>query len=162
MKKYWELDEFKGEIMYTIRKIYKVEYAHQLKSAYSACCHETIHGHSGVIEVFFSSEIPDKNGMVIDFGEVSTLIKKYIMDNFDHVLILPDSFNKKYLEYLKRYNKKLIITGFNPTAENFCQWLYWDIFNLIKPLGIKRKFFFDKVRFHETETGYAEYSPDQV
>ena len=53
--------------MYTIRKKYRVEYAHQLKNAFTECCFKTIHGHSGVVELFFSSESLDQNNMVVDF-----------------------------------------------------------------------------------------------
>lgn len=144
--------------MYTIRKIYKVEYAHQLKSAYSACCHETIHGHSGIIEVFLSSEHLDKNEMVIDFGEVSVLIKKYLMDTFDHALIIPDLFDKEYIECLKKYNKKLLIVTNNPTAESFCENIYYQLKIILQPIIDKYSDFkIQKIRFHETETGYAEY-----
>lgn len=146
--------------MFTIRKTYKVEYAHQLKKAYSSCCYETIHGHSGVIEVFLSSLVLDENEMVIDFGEISSLIKKYLMDTFDHALIIPDTMDPDYIECLKKHNKKLVITNKNPTAEYFCEKMFDEIKTLLAPI-IKRSsdsFKLKKVRFHETETGYAEYN----
>ena len=146
--------------MHVIRKTYNVEYAHQLRDAYTKECSDTIHGHSGKIEVFFVSDTLDGNDMVIDFGEISGIIKKFIMDIFDHALIVPDSFSKTYLKYLKKYNKKLLVIDRNPTAEYFAESLFWDITNLLKgSLSSNRSISLWKVRFHETETGYAEFQP---
>lgn len=147
--------------MFTIRKKYRVEYAHQLENAYSACCYETIHGHSGIVEVFLSAEQLDKNEMVVDFGEVSSLIKNYLMDEYDHAIIIPGSFSKEYWNCLTKYNKKVKVVSFNPTAEKFAFQIYWDICRILQPAidTGKRVFRVSKVRFHETDTGYAEYSP---
>jgi len=146
--------------MFTIRKTYKVEYAHQLKSAYSAACHETIHGHSGMIELFFISNVLDENKMVVDFGEVSGLVKDYLMKTYDHALIIPSSFDKSYIKCLQKYNKKLMVVDNNPTAESFCETIFWDITTMLTPIiNPTRQFFLYKVRFHETDTGYAEYVP---
>jgi len=140
--------------MYTIRKTYKIEYAHQLKSSFTAGCHETIHGHSGVVELFFKSNQLNRDDMVIDFGEVSHLIKNIVM-NLDHALIMPESLDKKYLNMLCKHNKKLILVPFNPTAEKFAEWLYKSIDAV---LSKKKILLLQSVRFHETETGYAEYT----
>ena len=148
--------------MYTIRKTYKIEYAHQLKSAYTACCHETIHGHSGVVEVFFASDVLDENNMVIDFGYISEIIKKFIVGHYDHALWIPMSFDKEYINCLKKYNKKLFLTEENPTAEFFARGMFLTIVELISKIISKnnnRNFYVKSVRFHETETGYAEFDP---
>jgi len=145
--------------MYTIRKKYNVEYAHQLKTAFTECCFKTIHGHSGVVELFFSSEILDKNNMVIDFGEVSSKIKTYLMDTFDHALFMPNTMDERYLATLGEFNNKLTIVDENPTAEYFARLMFLQINELLNlgggiPGGLR----LTKVRFHETESGYAEYS----
>jgi 6-pyruvoyltetrahydropterin/6-carboxytetrahydropterin synthase len=148
--------------MNVIRKLYKVEYAHQLKNAFTSCCYETIHGHSGIIEIFLSSVELDKNDMVVDFGEVSSLIKNYLMDWFDHAIIIPSSFDREYIDCLKKYNKKVRVTDFNPTAESFAAQIFWNICRVVQPIIDidKRVFRVLKVRFHETDTGYAEYQPE--
>jgi len=147
--------------MYIIRKEYKVEYAHQLQAAYSKCCSDSIHGHSGKIEVYFTSDELDENGMVIDFGEISGIIKEFIMSTLDHALVMPKSMDSAYIKCLQKNNKNVLITDDNPTAEHFAESLYWDICQLIQPIIDKRdnKFKLLKVRFHETDTGYAEYLP---
>jgi len=146
--------------MYTIRKSFKVEYAHQLDSAFTKECYETIHGHSALVEVFFLSNRLDSANMVIDFGKISSLLKEVIME-FDHALIIPCTFHHNYINILKTYNKKLVILDANPTAEYFCKYLYDKISKKLSVVithsvdGIH----FEKIRFHETATGYAEYKP---
>ena len=146
--------------MYTIRKMYKVEYAHQLKSAYSKACSDTIHGHSGIVEIFIDSDMLNDDDMVIDFGKISKLIKSHIMDLLDHALVVPITLNKEYIKWLNKYNKKLRVVERNPTAEFFSNWLYSDITNVLRPVFSKAKqhIRLTTVRFHETDTGYAEFT----
>ena len=74
---------------------------------------------------------------------------------YDHALIVPNSLSSDYIECLKKYNKKLIITDYNPTAEKFAQSLFKIITEILSDYN---DFRLTKVRFHETESGYAEYS----
>lgn len=145
--------------MYVIRKKYTVEYAHQLQDAFTKCCYETIHGHTGTIELFIESDTLDPNEMVIDFGELAKISKSYFRRTLDHALIIPATFDSEYIECLKKYNKKVVVVNSNPTAEYFAESIYWDIKNLLDPIINKgeRIFRLQKVRFHETQTGYAEY-----
>lgn len=136
--------------MYTVRKLFKFEAAHQLASAYSRACSETVHGHSYRVEVFFRSRNLDANGMVIDFGAVTDMIKAIIM-HWDHALIVPASFGKNRITALRRTNKKLYVSAENPTAEWMAKHLY-DTIRAVYPVLLY------KVRVHETDTGYAEYA----
>ena len=135
--------------MFTLRKTFKFEMAHQLINSYTECCHQTIHGHSYVLELFFQSFVLDPTGMVIDFGNISDLVKDYIHKTFDHALIMPESMDKEYLYCLTKYNKKIVIVDYNPTAEEMAKRIY---INLKKKITV-----LCKVRLHETGTGYAEY-----
>jgi len=134
--------------MYTIRKKFKFEMAHQLDMAYSKACSEQIHGHSYICEMFFKGGELDESGMIIDFGEVKDKIKNYI-NSWDHSLVMPNTMPKQYIKCLKKYNKNLKIVNYNPTAENMARDIY----------GYVKSFFPQccKIRLHETDTGYAEY-----
>lgn len=145
-------------MMYTCKKTYKFEYAHQLYSSYTKLCHETIHGHSGKVEIEFMAPngLLNKDEMVIDFGEISANIKSYIMDTYDHALFMPQSFDKDYIETLKKYNKRLIITDCNPTAEYFAHNIYYDVNDILKQMGLRVTA--TKVSFWETDTGCATYT----
>jgi len=141
--------------MHTVRKLIKVEYAHQLFTSYTSLCHETIHGHSGVIELILQSEKLNDDMMVLDFGKLADTIKKQIMEKYDHALFMPKQFPNEYLDMLKKYNKRLTITDVNPTCEIFAEDIYHFVKNQLLTINpdIKLK----KVRFHETDTGYADY-----
>lgn len=148
--------------MYIIRKLFKLELAHQLHSCYSACCKETIHGHSYTLEVFFASQELDQDGMVVDFGEIKDLLNGYVA-SWDHSLVLCDKMSIAYLQMLEKYNKNLKIVSYNPTAENMANDIYWSIARLIQPHleATQRKFQLWKILLHETDKGYAEYQPMQ-
>jgi 6-pyruvoyltetrahydropterin/6-carboxytetrahydropterin synthase len=140
--------------MYTVRKEYEFEYAHQLVGAYTKECNETIHGHSGRVELFFEAEHLDDSGMVIDFGKISDRVKPWIMRWLDHALFIKDDVDKEYLDILMTHNEKITTVDENPTAEYFAKLVYDNVVDLIDDSVIYR---LSKVRFHESRTGYAEY-----
>ena len=141
--------------MFIVRKKFKIEYAHQLDDAFSSDCSKNIHGHSGIIEIFLKSNDLNIDGMVIDFGKIKFLIGDYIK-SFDHALIISEKFISKYPS-LKEHNEKLKIVKYNPTAEEMAR----DIYQYVKRVLDQENFYSGKmlykVRFHETDTGYAEY-----
>lgn len=147
--------------MLVIRKQFKFEMAHQLWDSYSAACHENLHGHSYVLEIYLSADSTDETGMVVDFGEVKDILKDYI-DKWDHSLTMPKMFPKEYLDMLSKYTKKFRITEYNPTAENMAEDMYNTLNDKLNDYQLetykKIKWYLYKVRLHETTTGWAEYS----
>lgn len=135
-----------------IRKKYSIEMAHQLTSAVTECCYETIHGHSYVVEVFLRTSQLNAAGMVADFGALAD-IKKEIF-RYDHALVMSSDADPQYLAMLKKHNKKLILFNDNPTAEVMAE----SMLQTLRGLVHGEKVF--KVRLHETTTGYAEASID--
>jgi len=134
--------------MFTIRNKIEFEMAHQLFSCFSECYRDTIHGHSYTLEIFIKSKELNNHGMVKDFGELSK-VKDFINRVYDHSLLIPNTFPDEYINLLKLYNKKLIVTSYNPTAENMVKCIFNQIKDNIEGLY--------KIRLHETTTGYAEY-----
>jgi len=92
-------------------KEFTFESAHYL-SGYDGKC-SNLHGHTYTLEVAVEGEVKE-NGMVIDFKELSDIVKENILDNLDHVL-LNDIID-------------------NPTAENTAKYA-WD--NLKDKLNLK-------------------------
>lgn len=142
--------------MFRIRKQFKIEMAHRLSSAYSACCTDQIHGHSYLIEVFLEAPKLNEDGMIMDFGELKRIIGEYI-DQWDHALVLPENMAEGMP------TSKLIKTDYNPTAEAMA----YDMLNHIDALLSKAKHRgasgarVYKVRIHETVTGWAEFESDR-
>ena len=149
--------------MFTIRKQFKFEMAHQLFNSYSAACHENLHGHSYILELYLTSNSPDETGMVVDFGEVKDVIGDYV-NQWDHSLIMPSDFDKEYLDMLAKYTKKFRVVDYNPTAENMAREMFEQINKMLTQYQLTKNssvvYNVAKVRLHETTTGWAEYSRD--
>jgi 6-pyruvoyltetrahydropterin/6-carboxytetrahydropterin synthase len=150
--------------MVTIRKLFKFEAAHIVKDAYSERCRFSIHGHSYKVEVFVSSD-KLKNGMVIDFGQLKPL--KEFVDKFDHALMIDRDNYEKLKDGLKNFPfQRLIIFPVPVTAENlaifFLSELQERLDRLLEWLGDDRKLVVSKVVVHETETGCAEATQEDV
>jgi len=143
--------------MYRIRKKFKFEMAHQLEKAFSSCCSDCIHGHSYILELFFISDVLDETGMVIDFGQIKEVLNDYLA-TWDHALVMPDTMPEEYLEMLEKYCSPTKRVPYNPTAEEMSKDIFGSVKDLINMIESSGDFRLEKVRLHETDTGYAEYS----
>lgn len=137
--------------MFTIRKKFKFEAAHRLKTAFSKACVNQIHGHSYIVEVMLQSETLNEDGMVLDFGKLKAVIGDYI-NSWDHSLILHKS---EVTKAIRRDNERLIVTKYNPTAEEMAR----DMFHYIAIKLTVPCVHLVEVRIHETDTGWASYTP---
>jgi 6-pyruvoyltetrahydropterin/6-carboxytetrahydropterin synthase len=137
--------------MYIIRKKIKFEMGHRLTGAYTKLCKNS-HGHSFELELFFRSDKLDEDGFIIDFKLIKDKLKDYI-DKWDHCFVISSQMDKEYIDFEKKYNDKIEVVDFNPTAENMVKNMY-DYIKIQFPC-------LWKVRLHETDTGYAEYYEDE-
>ncbi|MDN0045544.1 6-carboxytetrahydropterin synthase QueD [Megasphaera hexanoica] len=85
--------------MYTVTKRLEIAAAHRLSLNYESQC-ENLHGHNWIIYVTCRREELNENGMVVDFKDISNIVKRKL----DHA-------------YLND-----VIPG-NPTAENIAKWI---------------------------------------
>jgi 6-pyruvoyltetrahydropterin/6-carboxytetrahydropterin synthase len=133
--------------MYKIRKMFKFEAAHALSSAYSEEC-LNVHGHSYKVEVIISSNILNKDGMVVDFKMLKEIVNPLI-GVFDHGIIVADGT-------ICKEAKGRLVVPFNPTAENMAKHLYENMLPILEHLikGMSKL----TIRVHETESGYAQFS----
>jgi len=138
-----------------VTKIFRFEMAHALWG-YDGLC-KNIHGHSYVLEVTVSgTPIEDqedkKLGMVIDFGELKRVVNKYIVDIFDHSLILNEKAPvEKFTDVQDMFDRKTWF-DFQPTAENLVIH-FANILMAQLPLKIK----LHSIRLYETVNSYAEW-----
>ena len=148
-----------------IRKEFRVESAHIVRNCTSERCSHSIHGHSAVIEVFFEGTKPDNAGMLIDFGLMKTTIKSFI-DSMDHCYLLWSKDKEEFKKFIKENCDRWIELPFNPSAENLAVWLHGCVDDIIGSHqwnnGEDPTARVKAVRYHETTTGYAKSSIDDV
>ncbi len=139
-----------------VTKIFFFESAHALH-AYDGKC-KNIHGHSYKLSVTVAGETLDdalhvKNGMVMDFGDLKRIVKKEIVDVFDHATILnARSSDAEVGKFLQKKGHKLLLVDYQPTSEM----MLLDFANRLKkemPEGVK----LHSLRLYETATSYAEW-----
>jgi len=138
-----------------ITKEFNFEMAHALWN-YNGLC-KNIHGHSYKLFVTIIGEpINDsfnpKNGMLVDFGELKSLVKENIISYYDHSLLLFKDSPEELLSKVSQMFEKFHIVDFQPTCEN----LVIDIANKILnklPASLK----LHSIRLNETATAFAEW-----
>lgn len=118
-----------------LTKTFRFEAAHQLPGHRGKCAR--LHGHSYKLEVTLRGAIKQApaqsdNGMVLDFGDLSQLVREAIIDRLDH------------------YNLNEV-TGIHTTAENLAHWM-WDA---LLVAGLPPSLLY-RLRLWETETCYVE------
>ena len=117
-----------------------------------------VHGHSYKLAVtVIGKPIEDsenvKLGMVIDFGDLKRIVKREIVDVFDHATVF--NRNTPHVELARELSDRghsVILVDYQPTSENMIQ----DFAEKIKAqLPSQLKLF--SLRLQETETSYAEW-----
>lgn len=146
-----------------IRKKFRFEGAHIVRNCSSLRCKKSIHGHSYIVEVFLESSSLDAGFMTYDFGLMKGTIKDMI-DSFDHAYSVWKE-DTELIEFIKQHSDRYIILPWSPSAEAYSIMLMYLIDRILcKTLmrngeGIVRC---TGVRVHETETGYAQSSVDDL
>jgi 6-pyruvoyltetrahydropterin/6-carboxytetrahydropterin synthase len=138
-----------------LTKEFKFEMAHALKGYDGPC--RNIHGHSYELVVTVAGEpVSDpaspKLGMVMDFGQLKDIVRKEIVSEFDHALVLNRDSANEYFEHMNHLFGKLILVDYQPTSEN----LLIDYASRISakmPAGVK----LISMKLRETVTSYAEW-----
>lgn len=106
------------------------------KDVFGKCNYPNYHGHNYDLEVKVIGHCDPETGYVIDTKILSDLIKKYVLDRYDHKNLNLDTQEFKDL---------------NPTAENIAI----SIYNLLKPkLEANLEL---KIKLYETPRNFVEY-----
>jgi 6-pyruvoyltetrahydropterin/6-carboxytetrahydropterin synthase len=141
-----------------VTKEFRFEAAHALKGYDGPC--RNVHGHSYELSVtVIGSPISDRTsvklGMVMDFGDLKKIIKKQIVDPFDHALLLNSEVPNIELEKLGEPFTNIVVLPYQPTSENFLLDFAKQIGGLL-PAGVK----LHSMRLRETSNSYAEWFAD--
>ena len=142
-----------------VTKQFKFETGHAIYG-YDGLC-KNVHGHSFKLDVTIIGQPitdPDhvKNGMVIDFGDLKTIINKEIVQPFDHATVLNvKSPHKEIADEMESRGHKILRVSYQPTCEmmiiDFALKLKAKLPNHLKLYSLKLR---------ETETAFAEWYAD--
>lgn len=145
--------------MIRLTKEFKFEMAHAL-DGYDGDC-RFIHGHSFELWVTVKGDpVHDsnspKNGMLMDFSDLKTLVRKQIIDVFDHSLVMNEK--NPALSMISEKQEafgKLVILPFQPTSENLLSYFA----SLLSPL-LPSHVALHSLKIRETVTSFAEWYAD--
>lgn len=142
-----------------VTKQFKFETGHAIYG-YDGLC-KNVHGHSFKLDVTIIGQPitdPDhvKNGMVIDFGDLKTIVNKEIVQPFDHATVLNvKSPHKAIADEMEIRGHKILKVSYQPT----CEMMIIDFALKLKAkLPDHLKLYSLKLR--ETETAFAEWYAD--
>lgn len=142
----------------TITKEFSFEAAHALEGYDGPC--RNIHGHSYKLAVTVTGSrltgpSSPKKGMIMDFGDLKSIVNTTIIEPFDHALILPRDTSLRINDNDETGFPKLKIVDYQPTSENLLLDFAAQIGRLL-PQGIRLV----KIRLQETSTSFAEWEAD--
>ncbi len=143
--------------MLRVTKIFRFETAHAIYGYAGSC--KNIHGHSYVLHVTVQPADHDDDflpapGFVIDFKELKKLVNTYVVDRFDHRIILSEQYLSEHPHLAELENME--IWPMEPTAEN----ILLDVKNNLAsklPPSVK----LSNLKLYETADSYAEWMPGE-
>ncbi len=107
-----------------VTKEFSFEMAHVLLNYDGPC--RNVHGHSYRLFVTLSGIPLDdqenpKNGMVLDFKDLKNIIRKEIINVFDHSVVVSKGFEKEKLELLYNSFRKYSSCGLSANLRESCR-----------------------------------------
>jgi 6-pyruvoyltetrahydropterin/6-carboxytetrahydropterin synthase len=103
---------------------------------FGKCNYANYHGHNYELIVKVTGEVDQRTGYVVDLKKLSDIIKKLVLEKFDHKNLNLDTVEFKEL---------------NPTAENIAIVIY----NILRPEIDKKHDL--KITLYETERNFVEF-----
>ena len=142
-----------------ITKEFKFETAHSLPG-YDGLC-KNIHGHSYELLVTVAGypieeKKHPKRGMVMDFGDLKKIVRKVIVEPFDHALVLRRDVSKSLITELKKNYEKVILLDYQPTSE-----MMLDDFAGRITIKLPENVVLKYLLLRETVTSYAEWFAEE-
>ncbi|WP_392437582.1 6-pyruvoyl tetrahydropterin synthase family protein [Cruoricaptor ignavus] len=146
--------------MIRVTKIFSFETAHILFNYDGKC--KNMHGHSYKLFVTVKGEpIKDldhpKNGMVVDFADIKSIVEEHIVKVWDHAVLLnAQSPHKDLGKTLEEQGHRVIYCNFQPTCEN----MLYAIAAILRrnlPETVQLAY----LKLHETENSYGEWFAEE-
>lgn len=107
---------------------------------FGKCSNPNYHGHNYTLVACLEGSIDPTTGYVFDLGKLNSILKKEIVDRFDH-----RNFNLDSKEF----------ENLNPTAENIAC-VFWQLIRQQIPNSLKLS-----IKLHETENNWVEFDGNE-
>ncbi len=138
-----------------VTREFRFEMAHALWNYDGPC--RNVHGHSYILYVTYAGEpvndpASNRNGMVIDFGDLKRMVNENIIRKYDHSLVVSGQAPAEVVDRYRQHFANVIIFPHQPTCENLVADIAATLSGLA-PAGT----FLHSVRLYETATAYAEW-----
>ena len=132
-----------------IGKEFRWEMGHRLPEHDGNC--RNLHGHSYRMVVEVEGDIDAATGMVMDFGDISKVVKPTV-EELDHAFLCQES-DTELLELIQRMEWKLVVLPVPSTVENICGIFVDRLLPIFSDLRNLEAF---TVRIWETASSVAE------
>ena len=132
-----------------ISKDFNFAMGHVLPLTYEGKCRQ-FHGHNYDLRVEVSASKLDKNGFVMDFGDLKTIVNKIIDDELDHRFMIQRTDSRAAA--LGELDKSIMRVEFIPTAENIASYLFKRIGGAV---AVCPGILLNKIELFETPTSRA-------
>ncbi|MCH8333240.1 6-carboxytetrahydropterin synthase [Candidatus Sumerlaeota bacterium] len=106
--------------MYRVSKEIDFCYGHRLLDYDGKC--RFLHGHNGRVEIELEGESLDERAMIVDFGEIKSVMKQWIDENLDHRMILRK--DDPAVAFLEDQGEPCFLVDENPTAETIARLIF--------------------------------------
>lgn len=145
--------------MLEITKEFTFDSAHMLPNHEGKC--RNLHGHTYKLQITITSrgivsQGPEE-GMLIDFGNLSRIIKESVVEPWDHAFLCNttsnNAFEKELEDLCLRYKKKIVLLDYEPTAEL----MVLKIRDILQKAMAPTRVYPSRIRLYETPTSYAEW-----
>ena len=109
--------------MITAERYHDISCGHRVAGHESKC--QYLHGHNYRIHFVVAADKLDSIGRVMDFSVIKSKLCMWLEDNWDHKFLMWE--HDPMLPNLKSCESSLVVTPFNPTAENMAEYLVEEI-----------------------------------
>jgi 6-pyruvoyltetrahydropterin/6-carboxytetrahydropterin synthase len=138
-----------------VTKEFTFEMAHVLWNYDGPC--RNVHGHSYRLFVTISGVPIDckdhpKNGMVIDFTDLKSIVSAEIVNIFDHAVVVSSRYDNEKMEMFTKLFGNAVVVDYQPTCENLVSDFAVRITKHL-PGEIK----LHSLKLFETSTSFAEW-----
>ncbi len=139
--------------MFKIAKEFSFDMAHMLDGHDGKC--QNLHGHTYKLQVEVNGDLiaeGTKRGMVMDYSDLKSVVKREILDPMDHAYIydLNSDRESQVAKLLIDLNSKVYGIPSRTTAEEMAKYMFEKLEKVNLPVSL--------IRLWETPTSYCEYS----